>query len=99
MLLFLFSLFLVATKDLCYNSVCIKCSVTAEKWLPILEVPVSSVKAFLDKKRHEGYSLIGLEQTANSTPLDRFSFPNKTVRAKSTYGKSCFSIFFFAIKT
>ncbi|XP_078155872.1 tRNA/rRNA methyltransferase (SpoU) family protein [Carex rostrata] len=53
-------------------------SVTAEKWLPILEVPVSSVKAFLEKKRCEGYSLVGLEQTANSTPLDRFSFRNKT---------------------
>ncbi|KAJ4784544.1 tRNA/rRNA methyltransferase (SpoU) family protein [Rhynchospora pubera] len=54
-------------------------SVTAEKWLPILEVPVNSVKSFLEKKRHESYSLIGLEQTANSTSLDQFSFPNKSV--------------------
>lgn len=61
-------------------------SVTAEKWLPILEVPVISVKAFLEKKRCEGYSLVGLEQTANSTPLDWFSFRNKTVRAKNIFG-------------
>ncbi|KAJ3681791.1 hypothetical protein LUZ60_014364 [Juncus effusus] len=54
-------------------------SVTAEKWLPIMEVAVNSVKLFLEKKRRDGYSLIGLEQTANSTPLDRFCFPNKTV--------------------
>uniref|UniRef100_A0A0E0K7H1 tRNA (guanosine(18)-2'-O)-methyltransferase TARBP1 n=1 Tax=Oryza punctata TaxID=4537 RepID=A0A0E0K7H1_ORYPU len=54
-------------------------SVTAEKWLPMMEVPVNSVKVFLEKKRLEGYSVIGLEQTANSKPLDHFSFPSKTV--------------------
>ncbi|XP_006650942.1 uncharacterized protein LOC102703022 isoform X1 [Oryza brachyantha] len=54
-------------------------SVTAEKWLPMMEVPVNSVKVFLEKKRQEGYSVIGLEQTANSKPLDQFSFPSKTV--------------------
>ncbi|KAF0930705.1 hypothetical protein E2562_034643 [Oryza meyeriana var. granulata] len=54
-------------------------SVTAEKWLPMMEVPVNSVKVFLEKKRLEGYSVIGLEQTANSKPLDQFSFPSKTV--------------------
>ncbi|XP_072962129.1 uncharacterized protein [Typha angustifolia] len=54
-------------------------SVTAEKWIPIIEVPVNSVKVFLEKKRHEGYSIIGLEQTANSTSLDQYNFPHKTV--------------------
>ncbi|KAK1306093.1 hypothetical protein QJS10_CPA10g01026 [Acorus calamus] len=53
--------------------------VTAEKWVPIIEVPVSTMKIYLEKKRREGYSILGLEQTANSTPLDRFSFPKKTV--------------------
>lgn len=59
--------------------ICNACSVTAEKWLPMMEVPVNSVKVFLEKKRLEGYSVIGLEQTANSKPLDHFSFPSKTV--------------------
>ncbi|KAK3148659.1 hypothetical protein QOZ80_3BG0297780 [Eleusine coracana subsp. coracana] len=54
-------------------------SVTAEKWLPILEVPVDSIKSFLEKKKAEGYSVMGLEQTANSKPLDQFAFPSKTV--------------------
>ncbi|TVU48714.1 hypothetical protein EJB05_08359 [Eragrostis curvula] len=54
-------------------------SVTAEKWLPIMEVPVNSVKVYLEKKRAEGYSVIGLEQTANSKSLDQFAFPRKTV--------------------
>lgn len=54
-------------------------SVTAEKWVPLMEVPVSSMKLFLEKKKREGFSILGLEQTANSTPLDQFSFPKKTV--------------------
>lgn len=54
-------------------------SVTAEKWLPMMEVPVDSIKVFLEKKRLEGYSVIGLEQTADSKALDHFSFPSKTV--------------------
>ncbi|CAL9124432.1 unnamed protein product [Musa textilis] len=54
-------------------------SVTAEKWVPIIEVPVCSIKVFLENKRREGFSILGLEQTANSTRLDQYSFPTKTV--------------------
>ncbi|XP_040986583.1 uncharacterized protein LOC121234635 isoform X3 [Juglans microcarpa x Juglans regia] len=54
-------------------------SVTAEKWVPIIEVPVNSVKVFLEKKKQEGFSILGLEQTANSIPLDQYTFPAKTV--------------------
>ncbi|KAJ8444319.1 hypothetical protein Cgig2_019877 [Carnegiea gigantea] len=54
-------------------------SVTAEKWVPIIEVPVNSVKKFLERKKREGFSILGLEQTANSIPLDKYSFPQRTV--------------------
>ncbi|XP_065856837.1 uncharacterized protein [Euphorbia lathyris] len=54
-------------------------SVTAEKWVPIVEVPEKSVKQFLEKKKQEGFSILGLEQTANSLPLDQYVFPKKTV--------------------
>ncbi|GJR57300.1 tRNA/rRNA methyltransferase, SpoU family protein [Tanacetum coccineum] len=54
-------------------------SVTAEKWVPIIEVPVSNVTGFLEKKKKEGYSILGLEQTANSVTLDQYVFPKKTV--------------------
>ncbi|XP_028956801.1 uncharacterized protein [Malus domestica] len=54
-------------------------SVTAEKWVPIIEVPVDSLKVFLERKKREGFSILGLEQTANSVPLDQYSFPKKTV--------------------
>ncbi|KAF3676657.1 hypothetical protein FXO38_04199 [Capsicum annuum] len=53
-------------------------SVTAEKWVPIVEVPVSSMKIFLEKKKQEGFSILGLEQTANSISLDRYVFPKRT---------------------
>lgn len=55
------------------------CSVTADRWVPIIEVPVENMKVYLEKKKKEGYSILGLEQTANSVPLDRYSFPKKTV--------------------
>ena len=54
-------------------------SVTAEKWVPIIEVPVNSVKHFLEKKKRDGFSIMGLEQTTNSVPLDHYTFPKKTV--------------------
>ncbi|XP_058009476.1 uncharacterized protein LOC110660845 isoform X2 [Hevea brasiliensis] len=54
-------------------------SVTAEKWVPIIEVPVNSVRYFLEKKKQEGFSILGLEQTANSVALDQYVFPRKTV--------------------
>lgn len=52
---------------------------TAEKWVPIVEVPVNSLKLFLEKKKREGFSILGLEQTANSVSLDKYQFPKKTV--------------------
>ncbi|XP_023635654.1 uncharacterized protein LOC17880577 isoform X1 [Capsella rubella] len=54
-------------------------SVTAEKWVPIMEVPVNSLKLFLEKKKRDGFSILGLEQTANSISLDKHQFPKKTV--------------------
>ncbi|XAR70547.1 tRNA (guanosine(18)-2'-O)-methyltransferase [Bertholletia excelsa] len=54
-------------------------SVTAEKWVPIIEVPESNLKVFLQKKKQEGFSILGLEQTANSISLDQYIFPKKTV--------------------
>eukprot|EP00268_Persea_americana_P031712 TRINITY_DN3099_c0_g1_i2.p1 TRINITY_DN3099_c0_g1~~TRINITY_DN3099_c0_g1_i2.p1 ORF type:complete len:1865 (+),score=313.63 TRINITY_DN3099_c0_g1_i2:84-5678(+) len=65
-------------------------SVTAEKWVPLIEVPVYSMKLFLEKKKREGFSILGLEQTANSTPLDQYSFPKKTVHHKFTCPCGCF---------
>ena len=42
-------------------------------------VPPSALLPFLLQLKQRGYSLIGLEQTSNSTPLHKFQFPKKTV--------------------
>ena len=55
-------------------------AVTADHWLPIKEVPVKSIRAYLLEMKHvHGYRLVGLEQTAQSAMLDKFTFPAKTV--------------------
>ncbi len=54
-------------------------SVTAEQWMPIVEVPEQALLPWLESKRAEGYALVGLEQTADSVPLPSFAFPARTV--------------------
>ena len=54
-------------------------SVTAERWVPLLEVKEAVLIPWLAKKQSEGYTLVGLEQTAGSTCLPSYKFPSKTV--------------------
>mmetsp|Transcript_54532 Transcript_54532/g.122486 ORF Transcript_54532/g.122486 Transcript_54532/m.122486 type:complete len:592 (-) Transcript_54532:161-1936(-) len=55
-------------------------SVTAEKWLPIQEVPRSNVRAYLMELRSRGYELVGVEQTHSSVLLHEYKFaPSGTV--------------------
>lgn len=54
-------------------------SVTAEMWVPIKEVPESGLQEFLEVKMKEGFTLVGLEQTAHSISLEKYMFPKKTV--------------------
>ncbi|KAI4327194.1 hypothetical protein L6164_019684 [Bauhinia variegata] len=69
----------IADKNILTDKQFLLISVTAEKWVPIIEVPVNSVKAYLQKKKREGFSILGLEQTANSIPLDQYTFPKNSV--------------------
>eukprot|EP00775_Hariotina_reticulata_P010586 gene10586-10744_t len=50
-------------------------SVTSERWIQLLEVGASDVATFLQERQASGYSIIGVEQTTNSIPLQDFSFP------------------------
>ncbi|KAJ8045438.1 putative methyltransferase TARBP1 [Holothuria leucospilota] len=54
-------------------------SVTAEKWLPMKEVRPSELKDYLTEMRHHGYTLVGVEQTANSIVMSEYQFPIKTL--------------------
>ncbi len=39
-------------------------SVTAERWLPLLEVPPPGLPAWLAKRQAQGWALVGLEQAS-----------------------------------
>lgn len=63
------------TKDPVFGSI----SVTAEQWVPLIEVPELNLSQWMMQKRAEGYMLVGLEQTAESKSLPDFAFPHKSV--------------------
>ena len=52
-------------------------SVTAERWVPLVEVAEALLVPWLLNRRGDGYALIGLEQTADSSPLPAFAFPRR----------------------
>ena len=54
-------------------------SVSAEHWVPIEQVSPVVLAPWLRKKATQGYTLVGLEQTAESTQLQEYQFPKKTV--------------------
>eukprot|EP00039_Didymoeca_costata_P001352 m.51759 g.51759 ORF g.51759 m.51759 type:complete len:1326 (+) comp10752_c0_seq2:406-4383(+) len=57
----------------------ISVSMTAEKWLPIREVPVLQLKTYLLHLKKNDYTVIGLEQTTKSHQLASYNFPKKSV--------------------
>ena len=55
-------------------------AVTADKWMPMEEVPIDGIIEFMKSKKREGYTLIGLEQTDKSVKLDdHYRFPKKSL--------------------
>ena len=63
------------TEDVQFKSL----SVSAAKWMDIQEARMSELKSYLASMRHEGYTLVGVEQTANSITLTRYQFSHKTL--------------------
>ncbi|XP_035257004.1 probable methyltransferase TARBP1 [Anguilla anguilla] len=54
-------------------------SVSAELWLPLLEVKPGELSDFLQVKKREGYCIVGVEQTAYSQSLLDYRFPEKSL--------------------
>ncbi|NXC46992.1 TARB1 methyltransferase, partial [Penelope pileata] len=54
-------------------------SVSAEQWLPLVEVKPSQLVDYLEQKKTEGYTIIGVEQTAKSFDLTEYCFPEKSL--------------------
>lgn len=63
------------TKDPAFASI----SVTADQWLPLIEVAEADLVQWMLQKRAQGCTLIGVEQTAESVLLPDFAFPQNTV--------------------
>lgn len=54
-------------------------SVTASKWMPIEQVRPDDLVEQLKQWKHEGFTIVALEQTASSACLSSFEFPEKIV--------------------
>ncbi|KAE8602001.1 hypothetical protein XENTR_v10013855 [Xenopus tropicalis] len=54
-------------------------SVSAEQWLPLIEVKPTQLLEYLQLKKNEGYTIIGVEQTAKSFDLTDYCFPEKSL--------------------
>jgi len=54
-------------------------SVTAEKWVPVTEVKETGLRPYLTTCKKAGYTVVGVEQTANSCNLLDYTFPEKVV--------------------
>ncbi|KAK6489347.1 putative methyltransferase TARBP1 [Huso huso] len=54
-------------------------SVSSEHWLPLVEVKPPQLINYLQQKTAEGYTIVGVEQTAKSQSLTEYTFPEKTL--------------------
>ena len=69
----------VSAKNLLNDSEFKSMAVTADKWIPIMEVSKLDLEKFLKLYRANKYQILGLEQTANSVSIEDFKFISKTV--------------------
>lgn len=63
------------TKDKTFEQI----SVTANKWMPMEQVKEVELIQYLLGCKQDGYTIIGLEQTAQSECLSEYEFPDKIV--------------------
>lgn len=47
--------------------------------MPVVEVVPSNLGMYLRDKKQEGYTILGIEQTAHSECLSKYMFPKKCV--------------------
>lgn len=77
----------LGAKLLCINDISVTktqqfktVAVSADRWMPMLEVTQADIISFMMKKKSEGYTLIGLEQTDKSVELNSdLKFPKKSL--------------------
>lgn len=60
---------------------------SAEQWLPWREVAALNLDTHLLWLKTEGYTVVGIEQTAESIPISSFAFPQKTAIVLGSEGQ------------
>lgn len=60
---------------------------SAELWIPWKEVGPMDLPAYLTAMRHEGYAIVGIEQTANSVSMASYNFPERVVVVLGAEGR------------
>ncbi|TRY77067.1 hypothetical protein TCAL_00029 [Tigriopus californicus] len=71
--------FVISNKKYLKDKDFVNLSVSSHNWVPISEVPLPTLKSFLDEQRSSGFTIVGIEQTSKSIRLEDFNFPEKTV--------------------
>lgn len=77
----------LGAEQMCVNDIAVtqhpefkNVAVTADRWMPMAEVKIDDMTDYFNQKKHEGYKIIGLEQTDKSVELTRdLEFPRKCV--------------------
>ena len=54
-------------------------SVTAHQWIDIEEVKIVDLKDYLEDMKSKQFTIIGIEQTSESSKLNEYKFPRKSV--------------------
>ena len=54
-------------------------AVTADQWIPVVEVRPRNLRAWLVEKKARGYAIVALEQATNSTSLVDAALPTPAV--------------------
>jgi tRNA G18 (ribose-2'-O)-methylase SpoU len=72
-------LLVVATPNIISDPQFISTCVSAEKWMPTQAVSESELPKFLEEKKEDAYTIVGVEQTNESKYLGRYQFPEKIV--------------------
>lgn len=70
---------IIPNKDILNDDAFKNISVTAEKWINMVECKESDLLSFLILKKNLGFTLIGLEQTNESKSIEEYEFPDKCV--------------------
>ncbi|CBH18656.1 hypothetical protein, conserved [Trypanosoma brucei gambiense DAL972] len=52
---------------------------SSDLWLPWSAVQVKALSGYLSSLRQDGYTLVGIEQTAGSVPMSSYQFPKRAV--------------------